>query len=223
MQELLYVHAFSGGVALLTGAVALGSKKGGRPHKKAGVLYFWAMTLVFFTGVFIAGYQYNRFLLLIAFLSYYSVFCGLRMLKLKKLHLQQRPKWYDWTAGTINGIANLLFVGLGLYYLTLEGHVAAALLSVGFGSGGLLLSYTNLKPFVVKPDRPYHWYLAHIGNMTGGYIATFTAFTSTTLGSSGIIDPIVAFALPSLLGIPLLLYWTHITTKRFEAASNREI
>lgn len=218
----LYFHILVGSIALLTGGVSIFSQKGKQLHTRAGRVYFWAMTLVFITGIIVAGYRFNRFLFLIAFLSYYSVFSGVRFLKLKRLHKNQNPKWYDWTAGIINGAANIIFIGMGLYYLFKENsNSAVALLSIGFGIGGLLISYTNLKPFIRRPTKAYHWYLAHIGNMMGGYIATFTAFLSTMVTRFELLNPFLAFALPSLIGIPLLLFWQHNIEKSFTKLQNR--
>lgn len=208
VSQILLLHIFVGIVSLISGLIAIGSTKGKNWHIKAGRIYFYAMTAVFVTGILIAGFRFNRFLFLIAFLSYYSVFCGFRILKLKQLHLQQKPKWYDWFAGLLNAFANLIFIGLGIHYGMVRGFGSGgALLSLFFGIGGLLISYTNLYPFVVKPVKPYHWYLSHNGNMMGGYIATVTAFTSTLVTRYDIMNPYLAFALPSLIGIPLLLYW----------------
>lgn len=210
VQYTLYFHVFAGGIALLTGAVSIFSQKGKQLHRKSGRVYFWAMTLVFITGIIIAGYRFNRFLFLIAFLSYYSVFAGVRFLSLKNLHQTQNPKWYDWTAGIVNGIVNVIFIGLGLYYFFQpNNNLAGALLSTGFGIGGLLISYTNLKPFILRPKKAHHWYLAHIGNMLGGYIATITAFLSTMVTRFELMNPFLAFALPTIIGIPMLLYWQH--------------
>ncbi|WP_194977039.1 DUF2306 domain-containing protein [Aquiflexum lacus] len=221
IQYTLYIHILVGSIALLTGAIAIFSKKGMQLHLTTGKIYFWAMTLVFITGIIVAGYRFNRFLFLIAFLSYYSVFSGVRFLKLKNLHKNQNPKWYDWVAGIINGIANLVFIGLGLYYLFKENNnLAGALLSIGFGIGGLLITYTNLKPFVVRPSKAYHWYLAHTGNMMGGYIATLTAFLSTMVTRFELMNPFLAFALPSLIGIPLLLFWQHKIENSFTKPQN---
>lgn len=221
-QYILYFHVFVGSIALLTGAASIFSQKGKQLHRKAGRVYFWAMTLVFITGVIVAGYRFNRFLFLIAFLSYYSVFAGVRFLSLKNLHKTQNPKWYDWAAGIINGVANIVFVGIGLHYLFKENNnLAGALLSVGFGIGGLLITYTNIKPFILRPNKVYHWYLAHIGNMMGGYIATFTAFLSTMVTRFELMNPFLAFALPSLIGIPLLLFWQHKIENSFTKLQNR--
>ena len=210
IQYTLSFHVLVGTIALISGIVAIAAPKGKKWHNQSGRIYFYAMTLVFITGILVAGYRFNRFLFLIAFLSYYSVFAGVRFLKLKSLHNIQKPKWYDWAAGIINGVANIVFIGLGLYYLLKENsNLAGALLSIGFGIGGFMISYTNLKPFVVRPSKAYHWYLAHIGNMMGGYIATLTAFLSTMVTRFELMNPFLAFALPSLIGIPTLLFWQH--------------
>lgn len=223
IQNTLYLHILVGAVALSSGFVAISTAKGKRLHKSSGKIYFYSMTLVFITGVIVAGFKFNRFLFLIAFLSYYSVFSGVRILKLKQLHKGQKPQWYDWFAGVVNALANLVFIGLGLYYGLLRGFSSGgALLSIGFGIGGLLISYTNLIPFINSPKKPYHWYLSHIGNMMGGYIATLTAFLSTLVTRFDIMNPYLAFALPSLIGIPLLLFWQQHVIKSFKPLNRRK-
>lgn len=216
IQYTLYVHILVGAISLISGAVAILSAKGKKTHRQSGKIYFYAMTLVFITGIVVAGYKMNRFLFCIAFLSYYSVFCGVRSLQLKKLHKTQSPKWYDWFAGILNTLVNLCFLGLGVYYLFSDSvNIGGVVLSIGFGIGGLAISYANLKPFIIRPKEAYHWYLAHIGNMMGGYIATFTAFLSTMVTRFDLMNPFVAFALPSLIGIPLLLFWQKKIEKSF--------
>lgn len=215
MFYLLIIHSIAGGIALASGAMSIGAQKGQTLHKKAGRVYFMAMTVVFVSGIIIAVHRSNRFLFLIAFLSYYSVFCGVRSLKLKRLHVGQLPGWYDWAAGIINALANLIFIGLGVYYWFENTNLPGALLSSGFGIMGLLISYANLKPFVIRPDKPKHWYTAHIGNMMGGYIATLTAFLSTMVTRFQFMNPFIAFALPSLIGVPLLIYWIKKTERQF--------
>ena len=216
IDQLLIIHVAAGVISLVTGLISILSLKGSKVHKKSGKIYFYSMTIVFVTAIIIASYRFNRFLFLIAFLSYYSVFAGVRKLRLKNLHKNQKPKWFDWTAGIFNGIANLFFIGLGIYYSIENGFFSGgALLSVGFGIGGLIISYVNLKPFIIKPNKSYHWYLSHIGNMFGGYIATSTAFLSTLISKYEIMNPFLGFALPSIIGVPVLIYWINKTEKNF--------
>jgi len=216
IQYTLYLHIIVGTISLLSGAISIFSAKGKTWHRQSGKIYFYAMTAVFVTGIVIAGYKENHFLFLIAFLSYYSVFCGVRILKLKKLHKNQAPKWYDWFAGILNTLANAVFLGLGIYYLVSDSiALGGTLLTIGFGIGGLVISYANLKPFIIRPKKAHHWYMAHIGNMMGGYIATLTAFLSTIVTRYDVMNPFVAFALPSLIGVPLLLFWQKKVEKSF--------
>lgn len=220
LNYFILIHVIFGAISLVFGLMALLAQKGGKAHRISGKIYVVAMTGVFITGTLVAGIKFNRFLFLIAFLSYYSVFSGVRILKLKQLHLKQKPKWYDWFAGILNGIANLSFIIVGIYYGIKNGFDSgAALLSIGFGIGGILLSYTNLLPFVKRPKEPYHWYLSHIGNMTGGYIATLTAFLSTMVTRFDLMNAYFAFALPSLIGIPLLIWFQVRIKKQYNTAN----
>lgn len=133
VSKILFVHIVFGSSALITGAIALSTQKGGRWHRLSGQLYFLSMTVVFLTALIVAIFKFNRFLFLIAFLSYYSVFSGVRALKLKNLHKNQKPKWFDWLAGLINTIANIIFLILGTYYLLRpDSNLSGAVLSIGF-------------------------------------------------------------------------------------------
>jgi uncharacterized membrane protein len=216
-QTILIIHVVSGFTALLSGLISLLSAKGGNAHRVLGKIYTTAMTGVFITGIWVAVTRENRFLFLIAFLSYYSVFAGVRALKLKQLHRDQNPEKIDWIAGGINTLANLIFLSLGVFYAFKNGFFnPGAILTMGFGIGGLMISYTNMQPFFIRPVKPWHWYLSHIGNMMGGYIATLTAFISTMVTRFELMNPYLAFAIPSLIGIPLLIFWQSKINHSFE-------
>jgi uncharacterized membrane protein len=216
-QIILIAHVVSGFTALISGLISLLSAKGGNAHRVLGKIYAVAMTGVFITGIWVAITRENRFLFFIAFLSYYSVFAGVRALKLKKLHCDQKPEKIDWIAGGLNTIANLIFFGLGVFYAFKNGFFnPGVILTLGFGIGGLMISYTNMYPFLIRPVKPWHWYLSHIGNMMGGYIATLTAFLSTMVTRFELMNPYLAFAIPSLIGIPLLIFWQSKIDQSFQ-------
>ncbi|MEQ8245390.1 hypothetical protein, partial [Fulvivirga sp.] len=59
------------------------------------------------------------------------------------------------------------------------------------------------------------------GNITSHHIATFTAFLSTMVTRFDLMNPFLAFALPSLIGIPLLIFWTNRIEKSFAKPLNK--
>ena len=214
IKTLLFIHVISGFTALITGMIALLTQKGHKNHNKAGKIYAKAMLSVFVTAIIVSAYKFIPFLFMIAFISYYSVFSGVRILKLKNLYKDQKPKWYDWTAGFVNLAANLAFIGFGIYSLVSGNPNGTAYLSIGFGIGGCLLSYTNLKPFFKRPDHKMYWWLSHMGNMIGGYIATTTAFSTTIFGILG-VNSVFVWIWPAIIGIPLTEIWQKRYKKKF--------
>ena len=48
---LVIVHVFAGIMSLLTGIVAMVSRKGGKPHRRWGRVYMWAMSTIFVTAL----------------------------------------------------------------------------------------------------------------------------------------------------------------------------
>lgn len=90
------IHVISGSLALLFGALAIMLKKNTPKHKPVGKVYFWSMTVIFVTGVYLSVFKNNIFLFLIAFFTYYSVCIAYRALKLKQLNITQKPTMLDW-------------------------------------------------------------------------------------------------------------------------------
>ena len=84
IKILLFIHVIAGFTSLTTGLIAFTTQKGGANHRKIGKVYFYAMTTVFVTAIIVSVYKFIPFLFMIAFLSYYSVFAGVRALKTQK-------------------------------------------------------------------------------------------------------------------------------------------
>ncbi len=85
MKSLLAVHVTAGFGAFLLAPVALMTAKGGKQHKRWGMVYLWCMGLVAATALPMALFQPVLFLALVAILSFYLAFTGYRVLKLKSL------------------------------------------------------------------------------------------------------------------------------------------
>ncbi len=200
LRFLLILHIAAGTTALATGLVAIVTRKGGRPHKRSGEVFFWCMVAVAVTALVISGIKGNAFLTHIALFSLYMAHAGRRSIHNKTL----RPAVQDRTmlaVGAINGIwmASTLNVVL-----------------VVFGGISILLAGTDLRTFIrtsrggVAP--PMAWLQRHIGMMLGTYIATTTAFLLTALRSLELGWWL--WLAPTFLGVPLIIWSTWRFTPR---------
>ncbi len=204
IKILLYIHIGSGMWALVVAPIAMATKKGGHKHKISGKIYFWAMTISIFTAIVISVYKFIPFLLMVGVFSYYSVFNGYRTLYHKRLHLGKGINKLDWAALIINSLFNLSFTCWGIWQAISGEWGFFAYLAIGFGIGGLAISRSNYKIFKSPPTDKNHWLFTHINGMMGGYIATLTAFSATTLH---FLPGLVAWIWPTILGAPLIGYW----------------
>ena len=90
------MHIAAGSLSLVSGPLAIGFKHGGKWHRVAGKIFFFAMMLVAATAFFIGLAHKNYFLFIVAVFSAYLVSSGYRILYLKKLGKSQKPGLVDW-------------------------------------------------------------------------------------------------------------------------------
>lgn len=202
VKILIYIHATAGTLALVSGPVAMLTRKGGPGHRLWGRLYFYGMTGVFATAVVVAIYKNLVFLLMIAFFSYYLVCSGYRALYLKKLSKGQKPAKIDWILNAVTIIFSFsLFIwGVNTYFFR---HDSFGMTGMVFGALSLLFIYRNVKKLLFPPKDDFHWIYSHIMGMGGGYIATFTAFlvVNATFNS-----PLLVWLSPTVIGTPIIMY-----------------
>ncbi|MGB0524591.1 MAG: hypothetical protein ACPGJS_16580 [Flammeovirgaceae bacterium] len=215
LKVLLFIHVLAGFIALLAGAIAVVTKKGGTAHRKWGMVYFWGMLVVFITAVILSTFKFIPFLFMIAFFSFYQVFSGYRILFLKQLYSDQKPKWIDWLSAGISLCSSILFMVWGGYHLVEHPASFFPKLAIGFGVGGILITYTNTKPFFIKPKNKQFWWFHHLNNMMGGLIATTTAFSTTIFGILE-INSVFVWLWPTLIGVPLIRWWNRSYRKKFD-------
>ena len=101
MKGLLVVHIACGFGSFLLAPVALATAKGGKQHKRWGMVYLWAMGGVAATALPMALYRPVLFLAMVAVFSFYAAFSGYRVLKLKDLPRgrEVRSRWTGLRAG----------------------------------------------------------------------------------------------------------------------------
>ncbi len=216
IKSSLIIHIAAGVTALLVAPVAMAVKKGGRAHSRWGLIFFWAMTVIFVTALFLSTIKWIPFLLMIAVFSYYSVFSAYRWKFLKRLYNgKDKLRWFDWAALVINGLFNIAFMSWGLYLILNGSESAFPYLALGFGFFGFRISYGNYKLFT-SPHESTTWFFEHLGGMVGGFIATLTAFSAQTMI---FLPDFIQWAWPSMVGVPLISYWSRFYKKKFKTST----
>ncbi|HVU59180.1 MAG TPA: hypothetical protein VHD83_29160 [Puia sp.] len=213
LRIILILHVLGGFTALLTGALAMLSRKGGPIHRLNGKIYFGGMTAVFISAVILSIAHHIPFLLMVGFFSYYMVVRGYRALYLKKLGRGQRAGALDW--------AIILSAAGFIFYLVIWG-ILRAMAGNGFGYvgmvfGGLGSSFliSDIRKFLRPPTEKMHWWFTHIAGMCGGYIATVTAFVVVNVH----LNPgWITWLLPTAIGGPMIFRTVAKYKKQFASA-----
>src|SRR5580704_2795361 len=99
IKVFLSIHISAGAMAFLLAPVALATAKGGKQHKRWGMVYLWSMGVVAATALPMAFFFPVRFLALVAVFSFYFAFSGYRVLRLKELARGGNAEPVDWIAG----------------------------------------------------------------------------------------------------------------------------
>lgn len=199
IQYVLYFHAFSGGIALLSGIIAIVTKKGGRNHILSGQVYFYGMLSVVITGLLVASFRGNIFLQTIAIFSFYLAFTGKRVLRNKK---EMLVKPLDWIFNLMSMLVGLMMLYLGIINLIRVGFVGAIPMLLVFGG---LLSWMTVEDAIKMWKKKFvknDWLYIHIGRMGGSFIATSTAFLLTNIR----FEPRwIVWLAPTIIGTPLII------------------
>lgn len=170
----LYLHIAGGTMALLSGPFAMLNQDGGKVHRISGKIFYYAMLMVSFSGLYLSWYRSNLFLLLIAVFSFYLVSMGRRALQHKKLHRGTKAEIIDWVILIISGAFGIFQIAVGAY--SLVRHNSFGLVSIVFGAILCRRVQSDVKWLRKYNGEPKTWLYVHIGNMIGSYIAAFTAF-----------------------------------------------
>lgn len=198
IQYILYLHVFSGGIALLSGILAILTKKGSKNHIISGEFYFYSMLSVVITGLIVASYRDNLFLQTIAIFSFYMAFTGKRVLRNKQ----------EVITSTLDWAFNLVSMGCGVFMIYL---VAVNFGRIGFaGAMPMLLIFGSLLTWMTIQDAikmwkknwvKNDWLYTHIGRMGGSFIATSTAFLLINIS----FEPRwIVWLAPTAIGSPLM-------------------
>lgn len=209
----LILHIASGFVGLIVGPISMISKKGSRIHIKSGRIFYWAMLVATISGLALSIVADIFFLSLIAIFSGYHVLFGYRALKI----YNGKPIIVtDYILHLSTFIIMLGFVGYGIYLFNTP-QQGIGVLSLIFGSFGILTVSGNLKYLFSKNISHKKWLLKHISGMMGGYIASVSAFSVTQLH---FLPDYVQWLWPTVIFTPLIIFWSAKHGKQLETKNN---
>jgi uncharacterized membrane protein len=194
---IYYIHAPLGGIALLTGGIALIVKKGNRLHKKSGKVFFYSMILSANAALIISILPNHEspFLFSIGVFSSYFLLTGLRSLNYKHKGVSLKTDKIIAYLILITGICMILYPIILYSKLNI-------ILTV-FGVVGLVFGIKDLRLFKDRNRLRKSWLKLHLGKMIGGYIAAVTAFFVVNQVLPGIWNWFV----PGIIGGLYITYW----------------
>lgn len=196
---LLLLHIIAGMTCLLSGILAILSKKGRKIHAISGNTYFYAMFTVIITALVLSLYRSNLFLLLIASFSFYMTWAGVRSIRNKSLKANYLD-WFFLVVAALTAVTMILTFNLVLI-------VFGSLLTVNV----IQETTTFLKARKAQLEKTNKWLIRHIGMMLGSFIATTTAFLVTNVQD---FNPAwLPWLAPTIVGSPLIAYYTRRTLK----------
>ncbi len=210
LEILKPIHIIAGGLTLLSGVIAMSSKKGQNIHRLAGKIFFWAMTITTTLGLNAGIFKPElRIFVPIAIISFYQVASGYRILFIKNLHKDQKPELVDWilTIGML--ITSFVFVFLGVLNLSKDLFYAIVLFS--FSTIGLYCCGLDLYHYIQKPKNKYYWLFIHIFRMSHAFIAALTAFLVNNSALFQFLPQVLLLIIPIAVGQPLitLTIWSY--------------
>lgn len=195
---LLVFHIVAGNAALISGLIAMISKKGKLIHRKAGIVFFYSMIVVTISSIYLAFVKDIPFLFHIGIFVFYQTYNGWRTLKNKSQH----PSYSDWIL-QILALVNGIFMVVSMHVVLLV-----------FGGISLLLVFNDVSLFIKvyrrKPISGMTWLARHIGNMIGAFIGALTAFLVVNFSFPG--PYWLIWLLPTFILVPLMRYWTWVHT-----------
>lgn len=194
---LLYFHIFLGSLALISGFIAAIMTKGSMKHKLAGATFHNSMLMSIVISLIIACFpdHQNPFLFSIGIFSSYSIILGKRCLKSIKPDYDIRIDRYLAILFFLVGITMIIY---GLYIQNDERFVL-----IVFGIIAIIFSIIDYRNLKTLENYQLNRIKTHISKITGGYIASVTAFVVVNQFFPGLW----AWFMPGILGSIYATYY----------------
>lgn len=201
-KTFLMLHIVAGTTGLLTGTINIIGKKGGKTHLIVGKIFLYSMLTVSASAFVLSILHPNYFLFIVGVFTLYMVSSGTRYLYLKNLSKGQKPATIDWSLTYFMLFFGVCFVLFGIYHLIIKDTFGVVF--IVFGGIGLRMVRTDFRNFRGKSEAANAWLLVHIQRIIGAYVAALTAFLVV---NNKVIPAYIAWLLPTVLMLPLILRW----------------
>jgi uncharacterized membrane protein len=203
---ILVLHIVGGAVGLLTGTVNFFAKKGGNFHKIVGKLFVYGMLTSSVCSLVLSILHPNYLLFMIGIFTLYMVGTGIRYIHFKKLE-SYKAGLLDWILTVALLVAAIFFMITGIWLVIKSLHFG--LVCVVFSLFALFFVKQDCENYRGKSKLRNYWLLAHLSRMTGGYIASLTAFLVVNAQYLPRQIPVVVIWLfPSLILVPFIIGWS---------------
>jgi uncharacterized membrane protein len=197
------VHIIGGSLTLISGLVAMTSKKGQSLHRLSGKVFFWSMAVTTVLGLNAGIFRPNyQIFIPIAIISFYQAASGYRILFIKTLNKGQQPKLVDWALTIGMLLTSIVFVVLGLLNLSIDIFYSIVLFS--FSTIGFYCSGIDLYNYIKKPKNKFYWLFIHVFRMSHGFIAALTAFLVNNSKLFPFLPQVLLLIIPIAIGQPLI-------------------
>ena len=212
-QLILIIHIIAGGISLVSGPIAMLNQTGNKLHRISGKTFFYAMTVIFVSAIYLSIIHNLLFLFLIAIFSYYNIAVAYRALYLKKLGKGQKPRILDWSITIITTLFHAALIIWGIKTVFVDGQ-SFGIVALIFGTIGGLMNLRDYNHFNKGYKEKNGWLFVHISGMIGGYIAAVTAFLVNVVSFQ---PSFVLWLAPTVLLVPFMIY----TMKKFRRKFNK--
>jgi uncharacterized membrane protein len=206
LEILKPIHILAGSLTLISGLVAMISKKGQDSHRLSGKIFFWSMAITTLLGLIAGIFKPELHIFIpIAIISFYQAASGYRILFIKTLNKGQKPQIIDWVLTIGMLLTSFVFIILGI--LNLSTDIFFSIVLFAFSTIGVYCCGVDLYHYIKKPTNKFYWLFIHIFRMSHGFIAALTAFLVNNSKLFPFLPQVLLLIIPIAVGQPIIS-WT---------------
>jgi len=198
IDKMLQVHIIAGIIALLSGILALSFRKGSKKHKLSGKVFVVSMIVVSLSSIALSVFktEISYFFLTIGWFSLYFTITGVRALKIHKRNNQNVDL-------SLNIIFLVGFISIIIHQLYFSKSIQIPALV--FNLPAIVIITREFFTLFGKKTNHIRAISIHINKIMTAFIATLTAF----IVANNIINSIWGWLLPTILGVPVIVYYDY--------------